>query len=91
MLEWLLSLPRYAKRFISVMADLVFLSGSMLVALFATQADPVSSLGQTLPIFLLSVPATIIAFTKLGLYRAVVRYIGQHALGAVLAGIISMH
>ncbi|MFC0050114.1 polysaccharide biosynthesis protein [Rheinheimera tilapiae] len=89
MLEWLLSLPRYAKRFISVMADLVFLSGSMLVALFATQADPVSSLGQTLPIFLLSVPATIIAFTKLGLYRAVVRYIGQHALGAVLAGIIS--
>jgi FlaA1/EpsC-like NDP-sugar epimerase len=71
------------------MADLVFLSGSMLVALFATQADPVSSLGQTLPIFLLSVPATIIAFTKLGLYRAVVRYIGQHALGAVLAGIIS--
>jgi FlaA1/EpsC-like NDP-sugar epimerase len=89
MLEWLLSLPRYAKRFISVMADVVFLSCSMLVALFATQADPASSLGQTLPIFLLSVPATIIAFTKLGLYRAVVRYIGQHALGAVLAGIVS--
>jgi len=89
MLEWMLSLPRYAKRFISVLADFVFLTASMLIALFATQSEPLSSLGQTLPIFLLSVPATIIAFTKLGLYRAVIRYIGQHALGAVLAGIIS--
>lgn len=89
MLEWLLSLPRYTKRFISVFADVMFLSGSMVLALNVTQAQPVASLYQILPLFLLSIPITLLAFTKLGLYRAVIRYIGQHALGAVLAGIIS--
>ncbi|WP_333796372.1 polysaccharide biosynthesis protein [Rheinheimera sp.] len=89
MLEWLLSLPRYAKRAISVLADIVFLTCSMLVAIFVTQENAYTALLQTFPIFLLSVPITILAFTKLGLYRAVVRYIGQHALGAVLAGILS--
>jgi len=89
MLEWLLSLPRYTKRFISVFADVMFLSGSMVLALNVTQADPVASFYQILPLFLLSIPITLLAFTKLGLYRAVIRYIGQHALGAVLAGIIS--
>lgn len=89
MLEWLLSLPRYIKRLISVLSDVVFLSFSMLVAIWVTQTDPQASLAQAAGLFLLSVPITIIAFTKLGLYRAVIRYIGQHALGAVLAGIIS--
>lgn len=89
MLEWLLSLPRYAKRAISVIADVGFLTFSMLVAVYVTQEIPFAALLQTFPIFLLSVPATILAFTKLGLYRAVIRYIGQHALGAVLAGILS--
>lgn len=89
MLEWLLSLPRYTKRFISVFADVMFLSGSMVLALNVTQAEPVASFYQILPLFLLSIPITLLAFTKLGLYRAVIRYIGQHALGAVLAGIIS--
>lgn len=89
MLEWILSLPRYTKRMISVLADITFLAASMLVALSVTQAEPYRSFYQILPLFLLSVPATILAFTKLGLYRAVIRYIGQHALGAVLAGIVS--
>jgi len=89
MLEWILSLPRYTKRMISVLADITFLAASMLVALSVTQTEPSRSLYQILPLFLLSVPATILAFTKLGLYRAVIRYIGQHALGAVLAGIVS--
>lgn len=89
MLEWLLSLPRYTKRFISVFADVLFLSGSMVVALNVTQIEPLFGFYQILPLFLLSIPVTLLAFTKLGLYRAVIRYIGQHALGAVLAGIIS--
>ncbi|HEY9041997.1 MAG TPA: nucleoside-diphosphate sugar epimerase/dehydratase, partial [Rheinheimera sp.] len=39
--------------------------------------------------FGITLPITLFIFTKLGLYRAVIRYIGQHALGAVLAGIVS--
>lgn len=89
MLEWLLSLPRVAKRAISVVADIFFLSLSGVTAAYLTQSQPLDTIGLLVPMFLLSVPLTIIAFTKLGLYRAVIRYIGQHALGAVLAGIIS--
>lgn len=89
MLEWLLSLPRVAKRAISVVADIFFLALSGITAAYVTQPQPLGTIGLLVPMFLLSVPLTIIAFTKLGLYRAVIRYIGQHALGAVLAGIIS--
>lgn len=89
MLEWLLSLPRVAKRAISVVADIFFLALSGVTAAYVTQPQPLGTIGLLVPMFLLSVPLTIIAFTKLGLYRAVIRYIGQHALGAVLAGIIS--
>ena len=39
MLELLLALPRYAKRFISVIADIAFLSISILFAAFITQSD----------------------------------------------------
>ena len=90
MLEWLLSLPRYAKRAISVLADVFFSdrfhAGGNLCHARSTDCGFIANLPNFL---LLSVPITILAFTKLGLYRAVVRYIGQHALGAVLAGILS--
>lgn len=89
MLELLLALPRYAKRFISVIADIAFLSISILFAAFITQSDVSAVLAKLALMFVLSLPISIIVFVKLGLYRAVIRYMGQHALGAVLAGVIS--
>ena len=89
MLELLLALPRYAKRFISVIADVVFLFISIFSATFITQNDVDSILTKLSVMFLLSLPISIMVFVKLGLYRAVIRYMGQHALGAVLAGVIS--
>lgn len=89
MLELLLALPRYAKRFISVIADVVFLFISIFSATFITQNDVGSILTKLSVMFLLSLPISIMVFVKLGLYRAVIRYMGQHALGAVLAGVIS--
>lgn len=89
MLDWLLTLPRYVKRCISVVFDLVFLSLAMVLALIATQPDPALTLWQTLSIFLVSMPVTIFVFIRLGLYRAVLRYIGLHALWTMLAGVIS--
>lgn len=88
MLSWLLTLPRSVKRIISVMVDVVFLCLSLVAAFLLTQADK-AELKVVLIIFCLSLPVTLLIFTKLGLYRAVIRYIGQHALGAVLAGIVS--
>jgi FlaA1/EpsC-like NDP-sugar epimerase len=89
MLDWLLTLPRYAKRFVSIVIDVLFLTIAMAIALLVTQTDPAVTLAQILPIFLMSLPLTIFVFTRLGLYRAVLRYIGLHALWAMLTGVVS--
>lgn len=89
MLAWLLALPRSIKRLISVCADIFFLISSLVAAYILTQHDNSSHIPQITTAFAITLPITLFIFTKLGLYRAVIRYIGQHALGAVLAGIVS--
>lgn len=89
MLAWLLGLPRSVKRLVSVCADMFFLIMSLFAAYFLTQYNVHSNVPQIALAFSITLPVTLFIFTKLGLYRAVIRYIGQHALGAVLAGIVS--
>ena len=89
MLAWLLGLPRPIKRLISVCADIFFLIGSLITAYILTQQDNGLDVGEIALAFSVTLPVTLVIFTKLGLYRAVIRYIGQYALGAVLAGIVS--
>lgn len=90
MLEWLLSLPRSIKRLVSVFADICFLLVSIFAAFYLTQeAGSFSDVGHIAIAFAITLPITLFIFIKLGLYRAVIRYIGQHALGAVLSGIVS--
>lgn len=89
MLAWLLTLPRSVKRLISVCADIFFLISSLIAGYFLTQQANLNHVPQIALAFGITLPITLFIFTKLGLYRAVIRYIGQHALGAVLAGIVS--
>lgn len=89
MLTWILGLPRSVKRILSVCADIGFLVGSVLAAYFLTQQNGQPDIPQIALSFIITLPITLLIFTKLGLYRAVIRYIGQHALGAVLTGIVS--
>ncbi|MEH8021216.1 nucleoside-diphosphate sugar epimerase/dehydratase [Rheinheimera metallidurans] len=89
MLAWLLALPRSVKRLISVCADIVLLVCSLVAGYFLTQQTNLNHVPQIALAFAITLPITLFIFTKLGLYRAVIRYIGQHALGAVLAGIVS--
>lgn len=89
MLAWLLGLPRAVKRLISVSADMFFLISSLFAAYFLTQQEQRTDVPQIALAFAITLPITLFIFTKLGLYRAVIRYIGQHALGAVLSGIVS--
>ncbi|MGI5308745.1 polysaccharide biosynthesis protein [Rheinheimera sp. WS51] len=89
MLAFLLGLPRYIKRIISVFADIIFLTFSLIGAFFLTQNNTMQDVPGIAISFVIALPVTLFLFTKLGLYRAVIRYIGQHALSAVLAGIIS--
>ncbi|MDP5131587.1 MAG: polysaccharide biosynthesis protein [Paraglaciecola sp.] len=88
MLAWLLALPRSAKRIISVAIDTFFLIFSVLFAFVLTQDGDTLQLQKILLAFVVTLPITILVFTRLGLYRAVIRYVGQHALGAVLFGIV---
>lgn len=89
MLGWLLGLPRSVKRLVSVVVDICFLMTSILAAYLLTQHGEQSFVPQIALAFTITLPVTLFIFTKLGLYRAVIRYIGQHALGAVLSGIVS--
>ncbi|KRS21874.1 nucleoside-diphosphate sugar epimerase [Alishewanella sp. WH16-1] len=88
MLAWLLALPRSAKRIISVVIDSLFLTMSLLLSFVLTQNGDVSQFQLMVLAFVITLPLTLLIFTKLGLYRAVIRYVGQHALGAVIFGII---
>ncbi|MBY8275690.1 polysaccharide biosynthesis protein [Vibrio fluvialis] len=81
------SLPRMHKRLISLTIDTILITLSFFMALWAR-------LGE----FTFLIPAqgwltlcgtivfTLVAFTKLGLYRAVLRYLTFHALSVVIVG-----
>jgi FlaA1/EpsC-like NDP-sugar epimerase len=87
MIEWLLGLPRFIKRVISVCADIVFLSTSIWVSVAVTRQSEHLDMNLILMVFCATLPLTIWAFVRLGLYRAVVRFIGRNALLAVFGGI----
>lgn len=88
MLTSFLGIPRLYKRVISILADTVLLSlafwGGFWVRL--DDAMPIQSLlhWQTLALL---VPVTIVVFMKLGLYRAVLRYVGFKVLWTVVLGV----
>ena len=84
----LLSLPRAQKRIITVLIDAVFILTSFWAAMFI-RLDSLSSVYNANNWVLVSlvVPVSVFIFVKLGLYRAVLRYVGINALGAVVGGI----
>ncbi|KKO47069.1 nucleoside-diphosphate sugar epimerase [Arsukibacterium ikkense] len=84
-----MALPRSVKRIISVCVDLCFLISALIAAYFLTQNGDTAKVADIAISFAVALPVTLFIFIKLGLYRAVIRYIGQHALGAVLTGIVS--
>ncbi|KOO01946.1 nucleoside-diphosphate sugar epimerase/dehydratase [Vibrio nereis] len=86
-LNFIWNLSRYNKRVISVGVDAIFIVMSFYVAYWTIIGDikPLSSPSAKYAI-LGTLVITIIAFTKLGLYRAVLRYLTFHALAVVSIG-----
>ncbi|GIU52081.1 nucleoside-diphosphate sugar epimerase/dehydratase [Shewanella sp. KT0246] len=80
-------LPRFQKRLISLAIDCAFILVAFWAAFFVRVDDfsIFSNLNNWLLISLIT-PITLITFIKLGLYRAVLRYLGIQALTAVLLG-----
>ncbi|WP_435235565.1 polysaccharide biosynthesis protein [Psychromonas sp. PT13] len=77
----LLSIPRFYKRIISVAADTFFIFIAFYGA-FLTRLGDVSLLNhhEYWQLFLLLLIATLFLFIRVGLYRAVLRYVSVHAL-----------
>lgn len=88
-LQCLFSLKRVEKRIVSVLIDSLFLViafwGAVLV-----RVDDISALTNGTYWLLIAsvVPLSILGFAKLGLYRAVLRYMGLQALSAILLGVV---
>lgn len=85
----ILYLSRPKKRAISVVTDFVLLSLAVWAA-FALRFENSGWLPseKQLWVSLATVVVTIGAFVKLGLYRAVIRYISEHAFLAILVGVV---
>lgn len=84
-----LTMSRFKKRFVSVTIDVVLLFLAVSVAISISSArDLILSTDNLYLFFVPVIAGTIVTFIKLGLYRAVVRFIGSHALLAVVSGVM---
>lgn len=88
-LQVIFSLDRAYKRLVSVGIDAVCLAFSFWLAVMV-RTDTVDSITNTGYWFLIALvcPLSIFAFVKLGLYRAVLRYLSLQALTAVFIGVV---
>ncbi len=89
-LQGLFRLERGQKRLVSIAVDTLFLSFAFWAALLV-RVDDVSVMLNTHYWALLAtiIPFSILAFVKLGLYRAVLRYMSLQALTAILLGVVA--
>jgi FlaA1/EpsC-like NDP-sugar epimerase len=82
------SLPRPQKRMVSLFIDSLFLVFAFWAALLVRLDDiSVLSNGNFWMVISIVLPISLVLFVKLGLYRAVLRYMGLQALVAILIGV----
>jgi FlaA1/EpsC-like NDP-sugar epimerase len=85
---WLLGLPRDKKRWLMVAADLMMLPLALWSAFMLRFAQPIPPAMQSAWWLFLVIPlAGVLVFSRLGLYRAVVRYMGWRAIASVSIGV----
>ena len=89
MLDAFLELPRFHKRLISVVSDALFLFLALWAA-FALRLEEPAWVPEARQIVAsaITVGLTIGFFIKLGLYRAVIRYLGDEALLTIIYGVV---
>lgn len=86
----ILNLPRFHKRVVSVLSDAFFLLFAIWAA-FALRLEQhlwLPTQGQ-LTVAFITVVFTIAVFIRLGLYRAVIRYLGDRAFLTIIYGVIA--
>jgi FlaA1/EpsC-like NDP-sugar epimerase len=85
--EAILALPRQQKRLIMVLADAVAIPVALWCALILKfdRIDPF--LERTAAYFLVALSASLVIFSMLGLYRAVIRFMGPRSMLTVVSGV----
>ncbi len=83
----LTALPRGAKRFLMVAADLVAIPAALWCAFALRFSDFAPDVSRAWWLFPVAVGSAIPIFARMGLYRAIIRYIGSQAVWAVLSGV----
>lgn len=86
-LQYLWNLSRPTKRVISILIDTLFIVGAFYVAYWVRIGD-ILPLDNPVATYVLigTWASTIVVFSKLGLYRAILRYLTFHALAVVSLG-----
>ena len=87
-MEKLIELPRNIKQTFLLLMDMLFVTGAMWGAVVLRLQDTNFHLGAT-EVFcaVLTVVFSAIIFLRLGLYRAVIRFMGQQAIWAVITAV----
>ena len=91
--NWLVGLGRGQKRAVQIVADALLITISLVLAM-ALRLDGFAfvlreGIGERLAkVLLIVIPLSLLIFVKLGLYRAVVRYISSRAFRALLLGVV---
>jgi FlaA1/EpsC-like NDP-sugar epimerase len=81
----LLSLPRPTKRLIMVIADAVALPAILWAALALKYGDPLLPVTHS-DLFVVATAAAVVIFALLGLYRAIIRFIGPQVMVTIVIG-----
>jgi len=83
----ILALPRGAKRLIMAGADAVMLPLALWAALVLKFDSFSFDLGRYADLFIVATLSALVIFAVLGLYRAIIRFMGLHAMATVVAGV----
>lgn len=85
--DFLWSLPRFYKRLISLVVDSVFVYIAFVFAYWARLGEFSAFKGHAVWLVVLgTIAVTLLVNVKLGLYRAILRYLTFHAFSAILVG-----
>ncbi|WP_336367022.1 polysaccharide biosynthesis protein [Marinobacter sp. C2H3] len=88
--DWLFERPRSQKRLISVAADVVFIAVALWIAFSLRYEDRAWLPNQHQSMALaLTAAVSIIVFIRIGLYRAVIRYISEKVLLVMVTGVVA--
>jgi len=87
-LNLLLSMPRSEKRFVSVASDIFLLAFSLWAAVSLRLGMAYVPVGSSVYICAaLTITSSVVVFARLGLYRAIIRYLSIQAFSVVLVGV----